>query len=127
MLSESSATVFALVADAHLWQGTITAEDCTQPMADGRPATREAAGDRLARLVCADRTMATEEDIGLIADAIVEAQLGCIVQGVEQVRARSPQLTKAIVLGQGERVASVAARRGSSRVSTSAPKSDPAG
>ena len=71
---------FALVADAHLWQGTITAEDCTQPMADGGPATREAAGDRLARLVCADHTMATEEDIGLIADAKLIPDPGSVIQ-----------------------------------------------
>ena len=102
---------FALVADAHLWQGTITPEDCTQPMADGGPPTREASGDRLARLVCADRTMASAQDIDLIAGAIVEAQLECIARGIMQVGGEFPGTTRAIVLGQGERVAAVAAGR----------------
>lgn len=101
---------FALVADAHLWNGTIGPDDCTQPMADGGPATREAAGDRLARLACADRTMMSDDDIALIAGAIAEAQLASIAAGMSQVRGQFPQLTRAIVLGQGEQVAAAAAR-----------------
>lgn len=101
---------FALIADAHLWLGTIDPAECRTPMADGRAATRKCAGHRLARLICADRTMVTDADLDAIAAAIAAAQQDALRAAIRQVRARHPALTRAVVLGQGEQVVARAAR-----------------
>ena len=101
---------FALVADAHLWLGTLEAADCTAPMADGGAATRERAGHRLARLICADRSMVSDTDLTAIAEAIAEAQLRQVESAIRQVIARHPALRLAVVLGVGERIVERAAK-----------------
>lgn len=102
---------FALVADAWLWRGVLSAAECTQPMADGGPATRDAAGDRLARLVCADRTMADDADIDRIAEAIICEQEALVSRGLGQVMEHNRDLKQAVVLGQGEEVVACMASR----------------
>lgn len=106
-----SAEGFVLVGDALLWLGQLQAGDYTVPTPDGRPALREFAGERLARLVCADREMLDTAAIDGIAMAIAEAQLARIVAGVERVRARQPAIGRAVVTGLGDFIAAEAARR----------------
>src|SRR2546428_5545504 len=48
-----SAEGFALAGDVHLWLGSLAPEDYTVPTPDGRPPTREFAGERPTRGVCA--------------------------------------------------------------------------
>ena len=43
-----SAEGFALAGDVHVWRGDLTPADYTAPTPDGRPPTREFAGERLA-------------------------------------------------------------------------------
>jgi probable H4MPT-linked C1 transfer pathway protein len=100
---------FALVADAHVWLGTLDTPDCTTPMADGGAATRERAGHRLARLICADRTMVSDSDLTAIAEAIADAQVNQVEGAIRQVIARHPALRRAVVLGVGERIVERAA------------------
>ena len=50
-----SAESFALIGDVHVWRGDLTPEDYSVTAPDGRPASREFAGERIARIVCADR------------------------------------------------------------------------
>lgn len=107
---------FALVADAHLWLGTITPEACTLPMADGGPATRDRAGHRLARLICADRTLVSDPDLDRIATAIADAQVAGLVRAIGQVLVRHPLLHHAVVLGLGEQIVERAARTASLEV-----------
>src|SRR5207253_4148783 len=78
-----SAEGFALAGDVHVWRGDLAAADYSVPTPDGRPATREFAGERLARVVCADREMLDETDIGVIADALWDAQITRIGAGLE--------------------------------------------
>jgi uncharacterized hydantoinase/oxoprolinase family protein len=78
-------------------------------MADGGPATRERAGHRLARLICADRTMVSDADLTAIAEAIVEAQVKQVEGAIRQVTARHSGLRLAVVLGMGERIVERAA------------------
>jgi len=106
-----SAEGFALAGDVHVWRGDLAAADYSVPTPDGRPATREFAGERLARVVCADREMLDETDIGVIADALWDAQIKRIGAGLELVRARQPTLARAVVTGLGEFLAAAAARR----------------
>jgi hypothetical protein len=102
---------FALMGDVYLWLGALEAGDYSARPPDGRPATREFAGERLARAVCADAEMLDEETVGTIARALAEAQLGSVLAGMERVRARHPRLDKAVVAGLGDFIAAEAAQR----------------
>jgi probable H4MPT-linked C1 transfer pathway protein len=106
-----SAEGFALIGDALLWLGRLRPDDYTVPTPDGRPATREFAGERLARLVCADREMLDAAAIDGIAAALEEAQIQRIVEGVNRVLARWPTIGRAVVTGVGDFIAAEAGRR----------------
>src|SRR6266853_175148 len=73
---------FALAGDVHLWRGQLAPSDYSVPTPDGRPATREFAGERLARVVCADREMLDEGAISAIADSLWEAQVDRVARAV---------------------------------------------
>jgi probable H4MPT-linked C1 transfer pathway protein len=106
-----SAEGFATVGDAHVWLGSLAPRDYTAPTADGRPVTRELAGERLARVVCGDREMLDEEAIDRIARAVVEAQVELVAAGVRRVASRFPGCRSAVVTGLGDFIAAEAARR----------------
>src|SRR5206468_3417149 len=106
-----SAEGFALAGDVHVWRGDLAVADYSVPTPDGRPATREFAGERLARVVCADREMLDETDIGVIADAVWDAQVTRIAGALVRACAGQPALTRAVVTGLGEFLAAAAARR----------------
>ncbi len=102
---------FALAADVHVWRGQLDPTDYATPTPDGRPCTREFAGERLARVVCADREMLDASAISAIADALWDAQVTRIGDAVERVRARHPGLSRAVVAGLGDFLGAEAARR----------------
>jgi (4-(4-[2-(gamma-L-glutamylamino)ethyl]phenoxymethyl)furan-2-yl)methanamine synthase len=102
---------FATIGDAHLWLGALDPDDYTASTADGRPASRGFAGERLARVVCGDREMLDETAIDGIARALVEAQLERVTAGLRRVRVRWPGTRTAVVAGLGEFIAAEAARR----------------
>jgi len=102
---------FALIGDVYLWLGALEADDYTVATPDGRPATREFAGERLARAVCADAEMLDEEAIGTIARALAEAQVLLVAEAVRRAHARHPRITTAVVTGLGDFIAAEAARR----------------
>jgi uncharacterized hydantoinase/oxoprolinase family protein len=102
---------FALAGDVHVWRGQLAPADYSVPTPDGRPTTREYAGERLARVVCADREMLEQIDIDRIADALWNAQVTRIGECLDRVRARHPALTRAVVTGLGEFLGAAAARR----------------
>ncbi len=105
-----SAEGFALMGDVYLWLGLLDADDYTVRAPDGRPATREFAGERLARVVCADRDMLADAAIDGIAHALADAQVGLIREGLAQSQARHPTLRVAVVTGLGDFIAARAAR-----------------
>lgn len=105
-----SADGFALIGDAHLWTGRLRSEDYSVRPPDGRPATREYAGERLARVVCADREMLDDEAIDAIAGALAEAQLDSVARAIRRVRERHRGHDTAVVTGLGEWIAAEAAR-----------------
>ena len=111
-----SAEGFALAGDVYLWRGELLSADFTVPTPDGRPATREFAGERLARAVCADREMLDESQIDQIADGVAEAAVSRVATAVERVRARHPALETVVVTGLGDFVAARAAHRVGLRV-----------
>jgi (4-(4-[2-(gamma-L-glutamylamino)ethyl]phenoxymethyl)furan-2-yl)methanamine synthase len=102
---------FALIGDAYLWLGTLDARDYSTSPPDGRPPTREFAGERLARAVCADAEMLDEEAVGTIARALAEAQVSMVADAIRRVHARHPRLAIAVVTGLGDFIAAEAASR----------------
>lgn len=102
---------FALMGDVYLWVGALESADYSVRPPDGRPPTREFAGERLARAVCADAEMLDEDAIGTIARWLAEAQLENVMAGMRRVLARHPGLRTAVVTGLGDFIAAEAARR----------------
>ena len=104
-----SADGFALIGDAHLWRGRLSPEDYTCPTPDGRPATREFAGERLARTVCADREMLDDSALDAIAGALADAQVRAVAEALGRILERWPVITTAVVAGLGDFIAVEAA------------------
>ncbi|MGH7622056.1 MAG: hydantoinase/oxoprolinase family protein, partial [Gemmatimonadaceae bacterium] len=106
-----SAESFALSGDVHVWRGDLAAAAYTAPTPDGRPPTRDFAGERLARVVCADREMLDDSDIDRIAAHIADAMVARIAASITRVHDRHPQLDTAVIAGHGAFLARGAARR----------------
>jgi (4-(4-[2-(gamma-L-glutamylamino)ethyl]phenoxymethyl)furan-2-yl)methanamine synthase len=105
-----SAEGFALAGDVHVWRGDLMPSDYTSPTPDGRPPARLYAGERLARVVCADREMLDEGAISIIADALADAQVERIAAAIARVVAGHPSLRTAVVTGLGAFIGARAAR-----------------
>lgn len=108
-LAAVSAEGFALAGDVHVWRGDLAPGDYTCPTPDGRPATREFAGERLARVVCADREMLDEDAISAMADTLARAQIQRVTAALSRVIARHPSLRRVVVTGLGSFIAAAAA------------------
>src|SRR2546430_11383444 len=121
-----SAEGFALAGDVHLWLGSLAPEDYTVPTPDGRPATREFAGERLARVICADGELLDEAAIEAIARSLADAQVGRVSAAIERVARRHPRVACAVVTGLGDFIAAAAARRAGLRVTHLAERLGPA-
>lgn len=95
--------LFATTLDAYVTLGELPEQTENCQTADGRPATREFARDRLARMICADREMFDERDATLAAQAIRSAQVRRIATSLKTVRKEMRQPLESIVLsGSGE-------------------------
>ena len=106
-----SAEAFALVGDVHVWRGDFASDDYSVPTPDARPTSREFAGERIARIVCADREMLDDRAISAIADAVASAQVDVISKAITRVRARHTRLHTAVITGLGSFIAARAARQ----------------
>jgi aspartokinase-like uncharacterized kinase len=104
-----SAESFALIGDVHFWRGRLAASDFTVPTPDGRPVTREFAGERIARVICADRELLAASEITAIAEAIAAQQIATVIAAIERVRSRHSSIGIAVVTGLGEFLAAEAA------------------
>ena len=105
-----SAEGFALIGDVHVWRGDLTALDYATPTPDGRAATREFIGERLARVVCADRETIDEAGISRIVDAVAAAQVAQIATAIRRVADRHPSIRTAVIAGLGGFIGTRAAR-----------------
>lgn len=86
-----SSELFALSGDIHLILGNITETDYNTETADGRGKSRTEAFGRLARAVCADIEMLSEQEIEEMATYIYQKQIEKISQGLRQVGHRIVQ------------------------------------
>ncbi len=92
--------------------GEIASNPADLDTADGRPATVEAAHDRLARMVCADRELVTTEDALALAQAADLVLLDRLMLAAD--RACGPTIGRplaAVVSGSGEFLARRLARK----------------
>jgi probable H4MPT-linked C1 transfer pathway protein len=80
--------LFAQSGDAHLVLGNISEEEYATETADGRGKTRSETLARLARVVCADIEMLTEEEIVQIARYVHGKQVEQVAEGLSQVYSR---------------------------------------
>jgi probable H4MPT-linked C1 transfer pathway protein len=101
-----SSELFAQSGDVHLVLGNITRKEYAVETADGRGKTRTEAMARLARVVCADIEMLTEQEIVQIAKYIYDRQIEQVAEGLSQVCERiKPRMKKkirAVVTGFGK-------------------------
>ncbi len=86
-----SSELFAQSGDVHLLLNHIKAEDCTVETADGRKMNRKEAMARLARVVCADIDLLSEQEVLDMARFIYGKQVEQIAEGLRQVYERMYQ------------------------------------
>lgn len=97
------AETFATTRDAYLWTGDLPEAPDDRRTSDGRPATRDAARGRLARMLGADSDVFDATSAGRLARAIRRRQARLIGRRIERVAGdmrRAPKMC--IVSGQGE-------------------------
>jgi probable H4MPT-linked C1 transfer pathway protein len=105
-----SAEAFALIGDVHLWRGRLAAAEYTVPTPDSRAVTREFVGERIARVICADRELLDESAIRRIAESVAAEQVSTIAAAIRRVRSRHPSVQTAVVTGLGAFIARDAAQ-----------------
>jgi probable H4MPT-linked C1 transfer pathway protein len=95
--------VFATMWDVYLLLGDLPEEPESTHTADRRPATKEFAHHRLARMICADRETFSEADALAAAQTIARSQLHRVASVAHYVmsRLRTPPL-KVVISGRGE-------------------------
>jgi len=93
-----SSELFALSGDVHLVLGNITEKEFTVETADRQGKTRAEAMARLARVVCADIEMLTEQEIIQIAKHVYDMQIEQVTDGLSQVYARIKSRAKAKIV-----------------------------
>ena len=108
-----AAELFATTRDVYLTLGDLAADPSDRDTADGRAATVEAARDRLARMVGADREGFSENDavaFALAADAALVDRLAGAAQGVCETSLQGPP-RQVLIAGSGEFLARRVAER----------------
>jgi probable H4MPT-linked C1 transfer pathway protein len=91
--------LFATTRDAYLALGELPEEPENTATADGRPATRAAAHDRLARMICADRETFDERAALRLAYETQEAQLALLERGARRVLRRLEAAPQTFMVG----------------------------
>ena len=104
-MARVSSELFAQSGDIHLILDNIKEEEYTAETCDGRWKTRREAMARLARVVCADIDMLTEQEIVAMAKFVYDKQVEQIAGGLKQVYERIKLLLqekiKVVVTGLG--------------------------
>jgi probable H4MPT-linked C1 transfer pathway protein len=96
-----SSEYFAISADVHLVLGHLSADAYDCPTPDGRPATVEAARERIARLVCSDVEQLTEAQIDAIAAFLHGEQLRQLEDAARRVERVVAPDAPVVAVGSG--------------------------
>jgi probable H4MPT-linked C1 transfer pathway protein len=98
-----AAELFASILDVYLLLGDIPPDAAATDTADGRPATREHAHARLARMVCGDRQTVPEGRTRKLAQRAARAQVRLLRRALRRVVGRLPEVPRTVLLaGSGE-------------------------
>lgn len=104
-----AAELFATTLDVHLLLGNIPEDQTDLDTANGKPATKQDAFDRLARAICCDLNEVSETEIATIAKHISAAQLAGIVRAVNRVLDRFNEPCRQVLIsGSGAFLAEMA-------------------
>ncbi len=104
-----AAEVFATSLDVHLINQDIAEDLQDRDTADGRPATREAAMNRMAHVVCCDRDEISDVQLSFVAQHVAEQQLTQIATAVinrlryvSDLAGVSPDSVQILLSGSGD-------------------------
>lgn len=98
-----AAELFATMRDVYLWLEWVPEDAADHETADGRPATRAAARNRLARSICCDGTECRDTDVDVLAEYLAERQLRQVGGALGAVRGRLAGRCEALLTcGEGE-------------------------
>jgi probable H4MPT-linked C1 transfer pathway protein len=107
-----AAELFATTLDIHLLRGDVAEDPDDRDTANGQPATRAAAIDRLARTLCCDRTELTLDELLSLADQLANAQMDQLMAAVDRQAGVWPHGWESVVLsGSGQFLAEELCRR----------------
>lgn len=93
-----AAELFATTLDVYLLLGRVAEDSDDRQTANGRPATRAAAADRVARMLCCDRTEISDSELQTIAEFLAEVQRKRIRGALDRVLARMETSVQSIVV-----------------------------
>lgn len=96
-----SAELFATTLDAYLCLDQISEDVTDLETANGRPATKAAAHDRLARQLCCDRDELNADQAAVMARFLADRQRRQITQALDQVLQARPPREAVIISGSG--------------------------
>lgn len=96
--------LFATTADVYVWLGQLPEQPQRTDSADGRPWTRPAAGNRLARQVGEDRSTLSAADIDTLAQSVRQAQLRLLQRAWQRQANHFPsaKIPQVLVVGHGD-------------------------
>ncbi len=93
-----AAEFFATTEDVYLLLGDLAEDPTNTETANGRPATREAAYDRLVRMLCCDRNEVSMEEAIDLARQFAEQQEQRILTAIQQVLERQALPCRSVIL-----------------------------
>jgi probable H4MPT-linked C1 transfer pathway protein len=96
--TQVAAELFATTLDVYLLLGDIAAEPDNCDTANGRPATVDAAHDRLARLLCRDRTELSLDQARGVAEFLADVQRQRIGGSIDRVLATNPRMPELVIV-----------------------------
>ncbi len=97
-----AAELFATTLDLYLLLGDIPEDETDRETANGQPATRRAAHDRLARMLCGDRNEVSLEEALPVARFLADVQRQRLAGSLDRVLAQLPgQCESVVVSGSG--------------------------
>jgi len=100
---EGAAELFATTRDVYLLLGNLQPDANDRHTADGRPATKEAAHARLARMICADSETCLPQVTMNLAQEVFHRQRTLLRSAIAHVSAQLPSPPRTIVIsGSGE-------------------------
>ncbi|MDA0833970.1 MAG: H4MPT-linked C1 transfer pathway protein [Planctomycetota bacterium] len=98
-----AAEVFATMHDVYIWRNDVAQDEADCETANGRPATRDEAAERLARMICCDCTEVSNDELDEMCRQLAQRQYEQIEGAVSAVVSRSSIPPRVVLVsGSGE-------------------------